>query len=67
MEAAEARKAPALAPAFWSRAERAYRAGERYFQAGDFEQATKAFREAKLFAERAENFTVLKAAKDGGS
>lgn len=66
LQSARGAKAPSYAPGYWSRAQKSYFLAEKLYSEGKFEEAKAAFLKAKLFAERAENYTVLKVMKDGG-
>lgn len=66
LQAAKNAKAPSSAPGYWSRAQKSYLLAEKLYNDGKYEEAKQAFKKAKLFAERAENYTVIKALKDGG-
>jgi len=67
LNSAEKAKAQQNAPAYWSRAERAYLQGQKEFKEENFKAARQSFLKAKLFAERAENSSVIKTMKEGGS
>lgn len=67
IEAATLAQAPRHAPAYWSRAERAYQRAEEQYKNEAYDEARKSFREAKLFAERAENAAAIKVMREGGS
>lgn len=67
IESATTAQAPQHAPAYWSRAERAFHRAEEQYRSEKFEEASASFRDAKMFAERAENAAALKVMKEGGS
>lgn len=64
--AAKSAEAPKHAPAFWSRAQKAYRQAQKQYKDREYEKAMASFKKARLFAERAENFTALKKMREGG-
>lgn len=66
VEAARSAKSPENAPGYWARARKSYLQGEQHFKNREYKEAQEAFLRAKLFAERAENFTVLKIMREGG-
>lgn len=66
VEAAKQAKSPENAPGYWARARKSYLQGEQHFKNREYKEAKEAFLRAKLFAERAENFTVLKVMREGG-
>ncbi len=65
LEAARERDAARYAPSYWHRAEESYRKGEERFRDEEYEQAEVLFREAKSFAEKAENMARLQKYKSG--
>ena len=65
VEAAQEAKAQLHAPAYWSRAERALHRAEEQYKLGKYKEAQALFKEAKLFAERAENSAAIKRLKEG--
>ena len=67
LSAAKNAEAPRHAPGYWSRAQKAYRSAVKQYKDREYEKALASFRQARLFAERAENFTALKKMREGGS
>ena len=66
LDAARGAKSPEHAPGYWARAHKSYQEGELFYKERDFAKAKESFLRAKLFAERAENFTVIKIMREGG-
>ena len=67
MNAAEKANAPSIAPGYWARAKKNYLLAEKLYNKSNFSEAKEAFLRAKLFAERAENYIVLKIMREGGN
>lgn len=65
LEAARDIDSARYAPAYWHRAEEAYRKGEQQFKNQDYKGAQEQFLEAKTFAEKAENAARLQRFKSG--
>lgn len=65
MNAAKAAGAPRLANGYYTKAEDHYRLAQQQFADREYDKAKVNFRQAKLFAERAENLSVLKKASSG--
>lgn len=57
--------APRFAAGYLARATDSYKLAQRFYEERDYERARVAFRQAKLFAERAENLSALKRAQTG--
>lgn len=66
LSAAQSAEAPRHAPAYWSRAQKAYRLAVKQYKDREYEKALASFKQARLFAERAENYTALKKMREGG-
>ena len=66
LAAAKKAKASRHAPGYWSRAQKAYRLAVKQYKDREYEKAKASFKKARLFAERAENFTALKKMREGG-
>jgi hypothetical protein len=66
MKAAKSAGAPKFANGYFTKAEDFYRQAEASYADRDYDQAKALFRQAKLFAERAENLSVLKKSSSGG-
>jgi hypothetical protein len=66
MDAAKRQNSPEVSPGYWSRAEAHYRRGKRAYEKEQYALAKEELMQAKIFAERAENATVLKKAQNGG-
>ena len=65
MTSAKAAGAPKFAAGYLARANDSYKLGQKYYADREYEKAQAAFRQAKLFAERAENLSALKRAQTG--
>ncbi len=65
LEAARDKDAARYAPSYWHRAEEFYRKGESRFRDEEYEEAEKDFRDARAFAEKAENTARLQKHKSG--
>ncbi len=64
-ENAKSAGAAKLAPSIWSRADLAYRKGQKLFSERDYSGAKDAFEEARFYSEKAEN-TARVASPEGG-
>lgn len=65
LRAAEEADSAKYSPAYWLNAESSYRDGERAYKLNQFDKARRLFRQARLWAERAENQTRLKKFESG--
>lgn len=65
LKAAEEADSAKYSPAYWLNAESAYRDAERAYKQNQFDRARNLFRQARLWAERAENQTRLKKFESG--
>ncbi len=66
LNAARKARAPEKAPGYWARAQKDYLLAEQYYKNAEYKKAKEAFLRAKLFSERAENYTALKNLREGG-
>jgi hypothetical protein len=66
MKSARAAGATKFASGYYTKAEDFYRQAEESYADRKYDQARSQFRQAKLFAERAENLSVLKKSSSGG-
>lgn len=57
--------APRFAAGYLARATDSYKLAQKFYEDRDYERARTALRQAKLFAERAENLSALKRAQTG--
>lgn len=67
LNAARASKAARFAPGFLSQAEDYYRQAQLDYEERRYDQARENFTRARQFAEKSENYTVLKKAETGDS
>lgn len=65
MKAARAADAQRYANGYYTKAEDYFRQAQTYYADREYDRARQQFRQAKLFAERAENLAVLKKASSG--
>jgi hypothetical protein len=65
LDSARACQAPRFAPGFYNQAEEYYRQAVSNYQDRHYQEATQNFVRARQFAEKAENYTVLKKAQTG--
>lgn len=66
LESAKSVQAPRFAPGYFNQAEESYRQALIAYEARHYKEARAKFLQAKQFAEKAENYTVLKKAEMGG-
>ncbi len=65
IEAARQSQAPRFSPGFFSQAEEYYRQALADYEDRRYNNAQSNFQRARTFAEKAENYTVLKKAESG--
>ncbi len=65
MNSAKQAGATRFATGYYTKANDYYKQAQKYYKDREYEKATLAFKQAKLFAERAENYSALKRAQTG--
>ena len=65
IEAAEKASAMQLAPGYWNRAQQFYQKGQMHYKKREYDLSSEAFRQATLYAERAEDMARVKKVQSG--
>ncbi len=65
IKAAENANAVHLAPGYWNRAQQFYQKGQMYYKEKQYRLSSEAFKQTRLYAEKAENMARSKKAQSG--